>query len=121
VDVVVPVRGQGEGASYQAFGLRSANFITVAGVAAYLRVEDGVCSEARITLGAVAPTPLLVAEAADLIRGNPPSAELFQRASAVARASAVPISDVRGTAEHRRELVETLCARALLVAEGRSR
>jgi carbon-monoxide dehydrogenase medium subunit len=120
-EVVLPVRGAGEGAAYRAFGLRKANYITVAAVAAFVRMEDGVCAEARITLGAVAPTPLTVPEAAALLRGRPLSEELFAEAAARARDAALPISDLRGSAEHRRELVAVLCRRALRTAEERAR
>ena len=50
VEVVVPVRGSGEGAAYQVFGLRAANYITVAGVAAFVQLEKAVCRQARIAL-----------------------------------------------------------------------
>lgn len=120
-EVVVPIRASGEGASYQTFGLRKANFITVAGVAAYLRFEGETCVEARIALGAVAPTPLLVPAAAESLTGESWDEERVERAAAVAQEAAIPISDVRGSAEHRRELVKALCIRALETAEGRAR
>jgi len=121
VEVVVPTKSPGEGAAYQAFGLRAANYITVAGVAAYVRLEKGVCRQARITLGAVAPTPLLVPEAAEQLVGSPLDKAAIGEAARAARAAAAPISDVRGSAEHRRELVEAMCVRALHAAEGRAR
>jgi len=120
-EVVVPIRASGEGASYQTFGLRKANFITVAGVAAYLRFEGERCAEARIALGAVAPTPLLVPGAAEILRGQLLDEERVEKAAAAAQEAAIPISDVRGSAEHRKELVRALCKRALDTAEGRAR
>ncbi len=120
-EVVVPIRASGEGASYQTFGLRKANFITVAGVAAYLRFEGERCAEARIALGAVAPTPLLVPGAAEILIGQLLDEERVEKAAAAAQEAAIPISDVRGSAEHRRELVKALCKRALQTAEGRVR
>jgi carbon-monoxide dehydrogenase medium subunit len=120
-EVVLPVRGVGDGAAYHAFGLRKANFITVAAVAAFLRMEDGVCAEARITLGAVAPTPIPTPEAAALLLGRPLTGELIAEVAARVREAALPISDLRGSAEYRRELVAALCQRALGTAEGRTR
>ena len=92
IDVAVPVRRPGEGAAYEAFGQRAASFITVVGVAAFVRGDTN-----RIVLGAVAPTPVLLKNAG----------------VEEARAAAAPISDVRGSAEHRRDLVEVLTRRAL--------
>ncbi len=121
VEVVVPARGSGEGAAYRAFGLRAAVFITVAGVAAFLRLEDGLCRAARIALGAVAPTPVRVPAAEGRLVGGPLDEAAIGEAARAAREAAAPISDVRGSAEHRRELVEAMCARALRAAEERAR
>jgi len=118
VDVSVPVRGPGEGARYEAFGRRAATFITVAGVAAALRLEGGTCRRARVVLSAVAPTPLLVPQT---LEGGAVDDAAIDRAAVAARAAALPISDVRGSAEHRRDLVETLARRALLAARERAR
>ena len=116
VDVAVPVRKPGEGARYESFGRRAAVFITVAGVAVLVRVEEGICRPARVVLGAVAPTPLLVSVADEAALDDGAIAEI----AAAARAAALPISDVRGSAEHRRDIVEVLTRRALLAARERA-
>jgi carbon-monoxide dehydrogenase medium subunit len=121
VEVVVPARVRGECAAYETFGLRAENFITVAGVAAWLRLGESVCREARIALGAVAPTPVLVPEAEARLVGNTIDDTTIRAAALAARAAAVPISDVRGSADHRRELVEALCQRSLRAALRRAR
>ncbi len=119
--VLVPERTPGEGAAYEAFGLRATNFITVASVAAFLRFDGGICSGARIALGAVAPTPVLVRDAEELLVGSAGSEDDFAGAAARAATASSPITDIRGSAEHRRELVQDLCVRALLKARGRAR
>ena len=120
VEVAVPVRRPGEGAAYEAFGRRAANFITVAAVAAFLRVQEGICSEARIALGAVHPTPIPVPQAEAVLSGSRLEEAAVREAAGVARNAAAPISDVRGSAEHRRELVEALCMRAIRRAQNRA-
>jgi len=120
VKVVVPARAPGEGAAYRTFGLRAENFITVAGVAAFLRLEEGVCTEARVALGAVSPTPVLVPAVAERLVGEKVNETMIREAARIARAAAAPISDQRGSAEHRRELVEVLCARSLHTALERA-
>jgi len=121
VRVIVPARCPGEGAAYHAFGQRAENFITVAGVAARLRVEDGVCTEGDVALGAVAPTPVLVPAAQERLVGRALGEPTIRDAARAARETAAPISDLRGSAEHRRELVEALCTRALRAAQERTR
>lgn len=121
VKVIVPARRPGEGAAYHAFGLRAENFITVAGVAVRLRVEEGACTEAKVALGAVAATPVLVPGAEERLVGGTLGEPEIQEAARAARDAAVPITDLRGSAKHRRELVEALCVRALHAARERAR
>jgi carbon-monoxide dehydrogenase medium subunit len=117
--VSLPVRSARDGGAYRAFGLRADNFITVAGVAAWISVEGGVCTGARIALGAVAPTPLRAPAAEARLVGTTLDEAVMAAAAQAAREAALPISDLRGSAEHRRELVETLCERALRAAKER--
>ena len=121
VEVVVPVRVGGEGASYATFGRRAANFITVAGVAAFIRLEEDLCAEARLALGAVAPTPVRVPTAEELLVGSRLDDEALGKAALAAAAAAEPISDVRASTDHRRELVEALAVRAVHTAQERAR
>jgi CO/xanthine dehydrogenase FAD-binding subunit len=120
VKVIVPAVSPGEGAAYRAFGLRAENFITVAGVAAFLRMEEGLCTQARVALGAVAPMPVLVSGVEECLVGAEVGETVIQDVARAARAAATPISDLRGSAEHRRELVEALCIRALQTARERA-
>lgn len=120
-EVIVPTRAPGEGAAYKAFGLRATNFITVAGAAAYLRLEGGQCTDARLALGAVAPTPVLVPAAEQWLAGSSLSDGDLANVGFAAGEAAAPISDLRGSAEHRRELVVKLSVRALRAARERAR
>lgn len=106
------------GASYLRISTRKAMDIAVVGVAALLVLEagDSVCREARIALGAVASTPIRVPQAEELLKGHVLSPSLLRQAAAAAASSARPISDVRGSAEYRRQMVEVLTRRALTAA-----
>ena len=97
--------------------------IAVAGAAAFLRLEpDGkTIAAARIALAAVAPVPLHLPEAGALLAGVEAGPEAFGKAARVARETAVPIDDVRGTAVFRRHIVGVLTRRALEGALARAR
>ena len=119
--VTVPVPPTGFGAAYARFQLRDGNAIAVAGVAASLLLAaDGRVSDARVVLGAVAPVPKLVTLAGAALVGRPPEESAFARAAEEAAAAAEPISDVRGSAEYRRQLVGVLTRRALANAHQRA-
>lgn len=98
---------------YERLDVRRAMDIAIAGAALAVRLEGGRLREARVALGAVAPTPLRVraAEAA-LVEGGLTEAAITT-AAALCMAAARPISDVRATAEYRRDMVGVLVRRGL--------
>jgi carbon-monoxide dehydrogenase medium subunit len=106
------------GALYIKHSPRSAMDISAVGVASAVSLEgsDGVCREVRIALGAVAPTVMRARSAEALLRGQRPDAALLQQAAQAAMEDARPIDDIRGTARHRRAIVEALTARTLRAA-----
>lgn len=108
------------GASYQRFARRRGSALAVAAVAAGVGFVDGRIVGARIALGAVAPIPLLATRAAAVLEGESPSDELFAVAGATSAEEALPISDLRGSAAFRRELVAVLTRRALHEATSRT-
>jgi carbon-monoxide dehydrogenase medium subunit len=100
--------------------------ISAVGVASVVSLEggNGVCREVRIALGAVAPTVMRARSAEALLRGQCLDAALVQQAARAAREDARPIDDIRGTAPHRRAIVEALSGRtlrsAMQMAQGAS-
>jgi len=110
------------GAAYTRFALRDGNAIAVAGVAASLRFDgNGWVLGARLALAAVSPIPKLVLEADEVLAGRPLDDEALAEAAAAAMRAANPISDVRGSAEFRREVVGVLARRALVLAARRAK
>jgi carbon-monoxide dehydrogenase medium subunit len=119
VEVVLPNQPQHSAAEYERFARRRGSSLAVAAVAARITLEGGRIRGARVALGAVAPAPLLVGAAAELLEGARPSDALFEQAARLCAAAALPISDLRGSAAFRHELVAVLARRALAAAAAR--
>ena len=94
---------------------RTAIDIAVVGVAVVVTLDTkGVnIADAKIVLGAVAATPIRARQAEDIIKGKALDDELIQKAAQAAADEAKPISDVRGSASYRKEMVKVLTNRAL--------
>jgi carbon-monoxide dehydrogenase medium subunit len=121
VSIHVPLPVENSGSCYLKFALRDAVALAVAGVASFLAMDARKCREARIALGAVAPTPVLAAEAAKSLGGAEINEAAARRAGAIARGECKPISDIRGSEAYRRDLVDVLTQRSLLAAAARAR
>ena len=107
--------------AYLRFTPRTEMDIAVAGAGVSVTLDtDGVCTGARIALGAVAPTVLLVPEAAAALIGSRCDDAALDACAAAARAAARPITDRRGTAEFRRQVIGVLVRRAVRVAVQRA-
>jgi carbon-monoxide dehydrogenase medium subunit len=94
--------------------------IAVAGIASFLSFDsDNICKEARIALGAVAPTPVRAHHAEAVLAGRPLSDASIEDAAVAASKEARPISDIRASANYRREIVRVLTKRSLKAARER--
>jgi carbon-monoxide dehydrogenase medium subunit len=105
-------------ASYERFDLRQGNSLAVAAVAANITMDGGTITDAKVALGAVAPIPEIVQGVNDILVGNSINDELLDEISGVAISASNPITDLRGSAEYRRELVGILTKRAIKRAIG---
>ena len=98
---------------------RKGDAITVTGVALTLAASGGVCTRARIALGAVAPFVLRARKAEAVLEGRALTPALIDEAAAAATAVASPIDDVRASAEYRLHTVEALTRRLVSQAWDR--
>jgi carbon-monoxide dehydrogenase medium subunit len=81
---------------------------------------NGVCTAARVSVGAVAPTALLVEAAGAALIGSRLDEEALAQLEGAVAAAAKPISDKRGTAEYRTKVAAVLARRAALIARDRA-
>lgn len=116
--VQVRVHDAGERAVFLKLGRRKAMTCAVASVAVRLDMVDGNCSDARIALGSMAPTPLRCARAEEAIRGRRLDVDTISGAAAAAVHESSPIDDQRATAWYRREAGRSLVRQALAQAAG---
>jgi carbon-monoxide dehydrogenase medium subunit len=111
--VFLPPRPPHSGDAYLRFIPRSEMDIAVVGAGVSLTLgEDGVCTAARVSLGAVAARPLLVEEAAQALIGTRLEEEALKALAAAASAACRPIDDKRGTKEFRIKVAGVLARRA---------
>ena len=112
------------GSCYLRQTVRWAMDLAGVGVAAWVQTDgegaEATVKEARVALGAVAPTALLVPALESLLVGGPLTAERLGAARAATTEACRPISDTRGTAEHRRHVAGVLTVRALSIAYSRA-
>lgn len=118
--VLLPPRGAHGGDAYLRFIPRSEMDIAVVGVAVNLVLDGTRIASARVALGAVAPTVLLVPEAAKAIIGSTLDDAALAALAAAATGAANPISDKRGTIEFRKDVVGVLARRAARIAYDRA-
>jgi carbon-monoxide dehydrogenase medium subunit len=107
--------------AYLRFIPRTEMDIAVVGVGVNLTLDDeGRVSSARVALGAVAPTVLLLRRAAEAIIGTKLDASALESLAAVCSAACRPIDDKRGTIEFRKQVVGVLAQRAAKIAYERA-
>ena len=117
----IPPRGQGGGDAYLRFIPRTEMDIEVVGCGVNLRVDGDTITEARIALGAVAPTVVLVPDAAAAIVGTKLDDAALDALAAAASAACNPIDDKRGTVEFRTHVAGVLAKRAAKIAYDRAK
>jgi len=106
IDIVIPVEMLARPAAFVKFGLRKGQALALVSAAASVLVEGGRITDARVALGAVAPTVIRSPSAEALLVGrSADDVESLRAAAAAAVTDARPIDDFRASARYRRELV----------------
>ena len=117
--VIIPALPQGMNGHYVKFTTGSSEERPCAGVAALARIDNGVCHELRLAVGAVSAQPVRIG-AESLANGKAHTADLIATIAAETASSIDPVDDVRGPADYKRHLVGVLIRRALqAIANGK--
>ena len=117
-EVIVPAQPQGARGVYLKFLPRTEDDYATVAVAALARVEDGVCADVRVALGAVAPTPVRATAVEEALEGQPVTADAIRTAAEAVADQVDPLADFRGSSEYKRDMAVVFTRRALEQALG---
>ena len=121
ISISFPVPDPNGGARFLRFIPRNEMDIAVCNAASAVKLDGDTVRWARVSIGAVAPIPLLVDGAADALVGKPLTDETIEAAAEAAKAAATPIDDMRGSIKQRKHLSAVLTRRTLQQAAARAR
>ncbi len=117
VEVQVPAPPPNTNGTYLKLGAKGEGQggLAVVGVAVVItwNPTDGTCEDAKIALGAVAPTPIRARKAEEILTGKKINEELIEKAAQAASDESRPITDVRGSAEYRKEMLKVITRHAI--------
>jgi carbon-monoxide dehydrogenase medium subunit len=119
-EVAIPAPAAGTGGAFLRLS-RTATDVAKLNVAVMVRMVGSVCQDVRIALGAVAPTPIRAKKAEEALKGQRPEAQGIAAAAEAASEETSPLSDIRSTAEYRREMTRLLVRKALETALERAK
>lgn len=117
----LPKRPPRSGDAYLRFIPRTEMDIAVVGAGVHVTLDaKGVCTDARVVLGAVAPTAVIVPDAAAALIGHKLDDDTLAKLDAAARKACKPIDDKRGTIDYRIKVAGVLARRTAAIAFARA-
>ncbi len=119
MEIHIPRPGEHEGSAYIKLERKVGDY-AIAGVAARVRLANGVCAEAGLGLTNVGPVAIQPKDAEQFLVGKPLNEANILEAANLSAAAAQPSTDLRGPAEYKRAMVRTLTVRALRLATQRA-
>ncbi|MHA1582351.1 MAG: FAD binding domain-containing protein [Candidatus Baldrarchaeia archaeon] len=115
-EIQIPIMSDHIGTAFLKLGRRVAHTLSIVSVATLVVVEDDVFKDVRIALGSVAPTPVRAKKTEDRFRGLSATKDVVEKNCVWVVEDISPISDVRASAEYRKEMSIVLTKRALIEA-----
>jgi carbon-monoxide dehydrogenase medium subunit len=114
-EIIIPTENLGKPTHFLKFGLRKGQALALVNVASSIWVDwdRNTFKAARVALGAVAPKVIHATSAESFLDGRPITPEAMEEAGKLAAGDAKPISDMRASAEYRKDLIAVLTKRTL--------
>lgn len=115
VEIQVPIPSPNTRGIYLKHSMRGTIDLAIVNIAVIVTLgsQSKVCEDIKIVLGAVASTPMRMKKAEEVLRGKRIDEDLINKSAQVASGEARPISDVRASAEYRKEMVKVFTKRAV--------
>ncbi len=114
IDIILPKLHSSEKGAYYKLALRNAQAISVVNGSIVLSLENGIITDARIALGAVAPTIILAPQAQNYLIGKKLTDETIEMAAGLASKEGAPIDDIRASSRYRQNMIRVVVKRCLL-------
>jgi carbon-monoxide dehydrogenase medium subunit len=118
-EIRVPPIPDGSGGAFFKLA-HTAACIAKVNVAVLINLDNNICKDVRIVLGAVAPTVVRATQAEDTLRDKAPDTETIGRTAALAAKNVAPITDLRSNEDYRKEMVSVLVKRGVEKALDRA-
>ena len=112
-EIFVPELKKGEGSAYFKHSVRKAMDLAIVGVAAWVKMDGNRVADCRIAMGGVGTTPLRAYSAEKILKGSELNDDLLEKAAVAASEECSPISDVRASAEYRKDMIRVYTKRAV--------
>lgn len=112
-EIFVPELKKGEGSAYFKHSVRKAMDLAIVGVAVWIKMDGDRVDDCRIAMGGVGTTPLRAYSAEKILKGSEITDNLLEKAAEAASEECSPISDVRASAEYRKDMIRVYTKRAV--------
>ena len=112
-EIFVPELKKGEGSAYFKHSVRKAMDLAIVGVAVWIKMDGNRVADCRIAMGGVGTTPLRAYSAEKILKGSELTDDLLEKAAVAASEECSPISDVRASAEYRKDMIRVYTKRAV--------
>ncbi len=110
-EIIIPKPNSSVKVGYFKLGLRNAMAISVVSLAILMEIKNGTCEKARIGIGAVAPTPIRAYKVEEILMNKKITKQLVEECCEIIQEEIHPITDIRASAEYRREMTSVLLRR----------
>lgn len=112
-EIRIPALEENQKAAYIKHAVRKAMDLAIVGVAAIVKMDGEICTDAKIALGAVDINAIRARKAEECLIGQKLTEEVLEEAGKAAMEECHPISDVRASAEYRKDMVRVFTKRAV--------